>query len=75
MVDYIYMRRIIPRGVIVSYIVHMYMANLSQVYQYPRGGTAAVESYCYDALQMLQLFSGFDSSLSYMDEYWQMRLT
>ena len=30
---------------------------------------------CYETLQMLQLFSGFDSSLSYMDEYWQMRLT
>ena len=30
---------------------------------------------CYETLQMLQLFSGFNSSLSYMDEFWQMRLT
>ena len=61
----------------VSYIVRgQFVSGCNAfVYQYPRGGTAVVESYVVETLQLLQQFSGLNSSLSYMDEYWQMRLT
>ena len=56
------------------------MANLSQVAMHlfiniPAVALAVVESYVVETLQLLQQFSGLNSSLSYMDEYWQMRLT